>query len=246
MRKISLPETKTVVKAIIFSLILIFICISPVSFAQNKRMQFKGKILDRETRAVITGANITISGTRRGTSSNDNGEFSIIIYNLPVYMTVSHLGYETQRIWLDNPSAPFITVLMNPVSRLLPEVEIKAKNEPLPFFKDNKYSVLDYEVDSNRVYMLIYRFRMVNSELLCKSVNGDTIAHSGILPFKPTGLFLDCMHNLHVLSDDSAYQVRRESDHLILYYPAEITRFRSVLADCVTSTDSLLFFRKES
>jgi hypothetical protein len=222
------------------------ICVNTVVFGQNKRMQFKGKVLDRETRAAITGANITISGTRRGTSSNEAGEFSVIIYNLPVYMTVSHLGYETQRIWLDNPSAPFITVLMNPVSSLLPEVEIKAKNEPLPFFKDNKYAVLDYEVDSNMVYMLIYRLRLANSELLYKSVNGDTIARSGILPFKPTGLFLDCMHNLHVFSQDSAYQVRRENDHLNLFFPVDVNRFRSVLADCLTSTDSLLFFRKES
>jgi len=239
-------NTKIIRHLIFSSITFLLICVSSVLIAQNKRMQFKGKVLDRETRAVITGANITISGTRRGTSSNENGEFSVTIYNLPVYMSISHVGYETQRIWLDNPSAPFITVLMNLVSSLLPEVEIKARNEPVPFFKDNQYSVLDYEVDSNLVYLLIYRFRLVNSELLCKSVNGDTVARSGTLRFKPTGLFHDCMGNIHMLSADSAYQVWRKRDHLDLLYPIGLSRFNLVLPGCVASTDSLLFFRKET
>jgi hypothetical protein len=206
-------------------------------------MQFKGKVADKETRAVITGANISISGTKRGTSSNEKGEFAITIYNIPVYITVSHVGYETQRIWFDNTS-PFITVLLNPAANILQEVEIKVKNEPVPFFKDNQYSVLDYEVDSNMVYMLIYRFRLVNSELICKSVDGDTVARSGNLRFKPTGLFRDCMGNLHVLSTDSAYQLWRKGDLITLLFPVGISRFHSKLPDCVASTDTFLFFRK--
>ena len=213
--------------------------------AQNKRMLFKGTVLDRETRQVIKGANITISGTRRGTTSDGSGDFSITIYNLPVYMNVSHVGYETQRIWLDNPF-PSITILLNPATTSLPEVEIKAKHQPEPFFKDNQYSVLDYEVDSNRVYLLIYRFRLVNSELICKSVDGDTIARSGLLHFKPASLLHDCMGNIHVLSTDSVYQVKREGDHLIFFYHADLAKFRSVLSNCVASTENLLFFRKES
>lgn len=213
--------------------------------AQNKRMVFKGTVLNRETRQAIKGANITISGTRRGTTSDGSGEFTITIYNLPVYMNVSHVGYETQKIWLDNPF-PAITILLNPATTSLPEVEIKAKYQPEPFFKNNLYSVLDYEVDSNRVCLLIYRFRLVNSELICKSADGDTIARSGLLHFKPASLFHDCMGNIHVLSADSVYQVKREGDHLMLFYQADMPKFRSVLSNCVASTENLLFFRKES
>jgi hypothetical protein len=206
-------------------------------------MQFKGKVLDRETRAAIKGANITLSNTRRGTSSNENGDFSLTIYNIPVFINVSHVGYETQRIWFDNTS-PFITILLNPAASILPEVEIKARNEPVPFFKDNQYSALDYEVDSSMVYLLIYRFRLHHSELLCKSMTGDTVARSGPLQFRPTELFRDCMGNIHVLGTDSAYQVWRGDDHLTLLYPAGISRFNSTLRDCVASTDTFLFFRK--
>ena len=129
---------------------------------------------------------------------------------------------------------------------MLQEVEVKAKSEPVPFFKDRKYSVLDFEVDSGFVFLLVYRFRLVKSELICKSVSGDTVARSGFLTCKPTGLFRDCLGNIHVLSADSAYQVNRRHDHLELFFPVEINRFRSILSDCVASTDTLLFFRKDT
>ena len=213
--------------------------------AQNKRFQINGQVLDRETQAALTGVNISMEGTRGGCSTNQFGEFYMISYTLPVYINLSYVGYESQKIYLDNTSNS-IVVQLKRASRILQEVEIKAKNDPVPFFKDNKYSVLDYEVDSNLVYLLIYRFRVSRSELLYKSIDGDTIARSGIFPFKPTMLFIDCMHNLHVLTDDSAYQVIRCKGILTLGYPTEIKRFRSTLIDCVISTDSSLFFRKES
>ena len=231
------------VKFITVASVVVFCCMAVT--AQNHRMQLKGKVLDRQTQAAVSGANISIAGTRRGCVTNKDGEFSLVFYYPPVYMNVSHVGYETQKIWLDSTSKS-ITVLLIQSVRLLQEVEVKAKNEPQPFFKDNKYTVLDYEVDSNRVYLLIYRFRLKKSELLYKSLDGDTIARSGSLPFKPSGLFLDCMGNVHVLNEDSSYQVYRHGDTLDLCCTAEIGRFRSFLADCVASTDSLLFFRTES
>lgn len=228
-------------------LLIIFILIGITSAlpAQNRRMQFKGKVLDRVTNLAVPDVNIGIIDSRRGTSTNQKGEFSMILYNLPVFLVISHLGYETQRIWIDDVSTS-ITILLNPGANLLQEVEIKANNNPLPFFKDHQYSVLDYEIDSSLVYMLIYKFRLANAELFCKNVSGDTLARSGILPFKPVGLFRDCMGNIHVLSADSSYQVKRDQDRLFLWFPVDINRFRSVLQNCVASTNELLYFRKES
>ena len=225
--------------------IVIMFCFNTASTAQNKRFLFSGKVLDRVTYQPVSGVNLTVAGSRRGCSTNQSGAFSMTVYTRPVFINVSHIGYESQKIWLDSATNT-ITLLLNPVRQELQEVEIKAINKPLPFFKDNKYSVLDYEVDSNLVYLLIYRFRLNKSELLCKSLEGDTISRSGIIPFKPSGLFLDCLHNLHVLTEDSSYQVVRKKDSIFLCYPSDIKLFRTFLSDCVTSTDSMLFFRKES
>ena len=213
--------------------------------AQKQNRYFFGKVVDRVTRAPISSANITFTGTNLGSSTNRRGEFSFFIDTIPVYMTVSHLGYETQRIWLDNTSAS-ITVMLKLQAQMLQEVEIKAVNEPELFFKDTQYSVLDYEVDSNHVYMLIYRFTRSEAELLCLSILGDTASCSGSLPFRPSELFHDCLGHIHVLSHDTAYQVFRDSSILRLIYPAEIERFRKTLSDCVASAADLLFFRKSN
>ncbi len=229
---------------VILPLFLLFF-FSATSVAQRQNRYFYGKVIDRETRSPVSSANITFTGTDLGSSTNSKGEFSFFIDTIPVYMTVSHLGYEPQRIWLDNTSAS-IMVMLKLQAQMLKEVEIKAENEPELFFKDTQYSVLDYTVDSNKVYMLIYRFRRAESELLCLSVSGDTASSSGSLPFRPDELFHDCLGHIHVLSHSTAYQVFRDSSILRLIYPTEIERFRKTLSDCVASTADLLFFRKKS
>lgn len=225
--------------------LFIFSLICAATSAQRQNRYFYGKVIDRETRVPISSANITFTGTRLGATTNSRGEFSFFIDTIPVYMTVSHLGYETQRIWLDNTS-PSITVMLKLQATLLKEVEVKSMNEPELFFKDSQYSVLDYAVDSNRVYLLIYRFTKAESELICLSVSGDTASCSGSLPFRPVELFHDCLGHIHVVGHDSAYQVFRDSNLLRLIYPADIDRFRRTLSDCVASAGDLLFFRKVS
>lgn len=222
---------------------LILTCCSTITVAQKQH--FYGQIQDKVTHAGISDANISITGTKSGCTTDKDGEFSFYHDAFPVIIVVSHLGYETQQIRLDQPTSG-LTILLKPVASMLQEVEIKAKNKPEIYYKDDQYSVLDYEVDSGLVYLLIYKFRLAKSQLLCKSMKGDTVACSGTLPFKPTGLFLDCLGCMHILSRDSAYQIYLKQDSLILSYVFDIKRFNSTLSDCVASTDEWLIFRKES
>jgi hypothetical protein len=139
-----------------------------------------------------------------------------------------------------------MNILLKPVARRLEEVEIKSKNEAIPYFKDDKYTVLDYEAYNTLVYLLIYQYGRARSELICKSDNGDTVAVSGCLPFKPATFFADCLGCLHVLSADSAYQVFVDKDTIIFTYRTEINRFLRTMSDCVASSEEWLYFREES
>jgi len=225
------------------AILLILAGFSLIAVAQKQH--FHGQVLDKVTHTGIPNVNISVAGTKLGCTTNQNGEFSFYTHDLPVNIIVSHLGFETRRIRLDNAEAG-VTILLEPAASMLQEVEIKAVIKPELFFKDDKYSILDYEVDSSLVYLLIYRFRLAKSELLCKSLDGDTVARSGTFSFKPTGLFLDCLGSLHVLSQDSVYQVSLQKDTLILPYVFDIQKFYSTLFDCAASTDEWLIFRKES
>ena len=123
------------IKPVRVTLIILMGCLTFSLSAQRNNYYFYGKVLNRETHREISDVNIRFTGTSLGTSTNSKGVFSFFIDTIPVYMTVSHLGYETQRIWLDNSSASMM-ILLQPQTTMLHEVEIKAVNEPLPFFKD--------------------------------------------------------------------------------------------------------------
>ena len=226
-----------------YAIILILIFLSSSLAAQKPHVY--GKVQDGESYSVLPYVNISFTGSKLGCSTNLEGKFSVIIDTLPAYMIVSHLGYETQLIWIEMASGG-LNILMKPVTKMLQEVEIKSKSVPIPFFKDDQYAVLDYEVDNTLVYLLIYKFRLAKSELICKTVEGDTIARSCILPFKPSGLFMDCLGYLHVLSADSSYQTFLRKDTIIFPHKADINKFQSTMSNCVTSSENLLYFREES
>lgn len=234
------------VKNIIISCLIIHLIFPGLSiYAQKPRIT--GKVQDSRTYEPVSNVNIAFSRTKLGCATDVNGDFSIVIDSLPVYMIVSHIGYETQRIWLEKTTVKSgISVLLEPVVQTLNEVVIKSVREPVPFFKDEEYSVLDYEVENTLIYLLVYRFRMSKAQLICLSDRGDTIATSAKLSFQPNGLFSDCLGYLHVIGKDSSYQVYLKKDTILFPYRTEITRFFSRMLNCVASSDDWLYFRKES
>ncbi|HOX76571.1 MAG TPA: carboxypeptidase-like regulatory domain-containing protein [Bacteroidales bacterium] len=203
-----------------------------------------GVVLDSETYSPLINANISLTGSRTGCTSGLDGAFTIQVDTLPVYMIISYLGYETQHIWIDS-KAEGLNVLMKPTASLLKEIEISS-GKPEVFFKDDKYSILDYTIDHSFIYMIIFRYRTARAELICKKDNGEIIARSCTLPFKPTRLFADCLGYIHLLSPDSSYQVFLNKDTLLFPHRATLSKFYGTLSDCITSTADWLYFRKES
>jgi hypothetical protein len=210
--------------------------------AQDQFKFFYGKVVDQESRRPIANVNLSLKGSKAGTVSGKNGEFSFFADSLPAVLMVSHIGYTTKQILLDETSYS-LTIYLAPAVKELPEVEIVATvNEP--FFKDEHYAVRDYEIDSGLVYILVFRTRLLNSEVVCLSSNGDTLAKSGMLRFMPIRLFRDCLGNMHVLSSDSGFQVYRDSSSLHLIHPVALKKFDDVLKNCVASTAESFYFRK--
>jgi hypothetical protein len=222
---------------------MFFILANLQAHAQEYTIQ--GKVVDEITHTGLANVNISLIGSTRGGITDHEGYFNVVSDTIPVFLVASHLAFETQRIWIENLSGG-LTILMKPVTKMLNEVEIKAEKGPEPFYKDKHYAVLDYEVENTLVYLLIYRYRLDRSELVCKSIEGDTIAKSAVLSFKPTGLYYDCLGKIHVLSSDSAYQVYLRKDTLILLYKADIRKFRETLTDCLASNKDWFVFREES
>jgi len=225
-----------------YCIILFILLLSTGSHGQNYRF-FYGKVTDRATGSALSNVNISLSATLTGTVSDRRGSFSFFTDSLPIQMVVSHLGYATQKIYLDGTSFN-LAIEMERSATTLEAVEIRSVNAPEPFYRDDDYSVLDYAIDSLRVYVLIYRYSLLQSQIICRSVAGDTLAVSGGLSFRPVRLFRDCLGFVHVVGKDSVYQLRITGGQVDLIYPASLKRFMSAMNDCLASTDKFLFFKK--
>lgn len=208
---------------------------------QEQYRFFYGRVVDQETKKGIANVNLSVRGTRIGTVTGKRGDFSFFTDSIPAVLEISHLGYNTKEIVLDETSYSMVVYLTKRVTELS-EVEIKATIKE-PFYQDPFYAVRDYEIDSGFVYLLVYRLRLLNSEVICKNIYGDTVARSEVLRFFPNRLFRDCMGYMHVLSNDSGFQVHRSGKKLILIHPVGLKKFDDVLKNCLLSTGETFYFQ---
>ena len=101
---------------------LLFILGLNIIFAQNYNIE--GVILEEDTKIPIVSANIIINGTDVGTTSYDDGHFSIIINkNFPITLIITHIGYEQKEILLNRQDK--IEVFLVPKILIGEEVIIK-------------------------------------------------------------------------------------------------------------------------
>jgi len=203
---------------------------------------FYGKVLEAKTKKGIPGVNLLIEGSGKGTVTDKSGSFSFFIDSIPATMIVSCVGFETKTVLLDATSFT-LTLYLTHKSTELQEVEIRARAHEA-FFKHDQYAVLDYEIDSNMVYLLIFRQNLTKAELICKNPEGDTVATSILFYFRPERLFKDCLGTMHVLSHDSGFQVFRQGKMLHLIHPVNLRKFDDVLKNCIAATPEVLFFQK--
>jgi TonB-linked SusC/RagA family outer membrane protein len=88
-------------------------------FAQTKIVT--GIVTDKQTGEEIIGANVTIVGTNKGVVTDTNGKFSLEVPS-DAALTISFIGYVSQRITVGNQSA--LTIQMSEDATALEEVVV--------------------------------------------------------------------------------------------------------------------------
>jgi hypothetical protein len=87
--------------------------------------QVVGKIVDAETGEPLPAAHVIIKDTYRGTISNQDGEFSIVVSEFPVTLIVRFLGFESQEQVVNANDVPIDFLLKPSVA----EMEITVTGE---------------------------------------------------------------------------------------------------------------------
>ena len=92
------------------------------SFSQT--VMIRGKVKS-DIDSALSYASVSIKGTKIGTATNSNGEFSIAVKKFPVSLVFSAVGYNTQeRLIKPKDSAKYISITLSPVTTALDEVVV--------------------------------------------------------------------------------------------------------------------------
>src|SRR5690606_28655875 len=97
--------------------------------ATAQKVTITGNVQNASTSAQVPAVSITIKGTSLGTFTDQNGNFSISVDNLPVVLVISSIGYELQEVTVTDASQP-VNVSFVPSSSLGEEVVVSASRVP--------------------------------------------------------------------------------------------------------------------
>jgi hypothetical protein len=172
----------------------------------SQTILFKGNIKDEQTLKPIQDVNIKVYGTTKGTATDQAGNFSLKLSRIPATLIFTCVGYEVSSYDITDARQETVGFLLRPKSYTLGEVDISSKKYSY-LFKDNDYSVLDYELLGDNVLLLTFRYQLNQSELVLLNRTGDTLAISQLPERPPTRLFKDFLANVHYISKaNNSYQ----------------------------------------
>ncbi|WP_022822705.1 carboxypeptidase-like regulatory domain-containing protein [Hymenobacter norwichensis] len=107
------------------SLFLLALLALPLGAAAQ--FSVRGTVVDKETKEPLPFVSIQVVGTTNGTASNVNGEFTLVLKDLPRTLVFSELGHlrDTLRVTQATYNTP-LQVAMAPASVVLPEVKVNS------------------------------------------------------------------------------------------------------------------------
>lgn len=213
------------------------------SYGQQAEIEIRGSVVDITTNAPLVNVNIKLKDKNLGAITNDLGQFYLISNKLPVTLVFSYVGYGNQEYSIEFEPLQPISIKLIPKTELLKGVVITTEKIDT-VYRDKHFSVMDYELLTDGILLLIYRYTLNRSELLFKNYEGNNIASVNTLPGKPLRLFKDCLNNVHVLTKNKSYQLYFEKQKIILYPPTEIESLISIMQYCELLNNGKLYYHE--
>lgn len=212
--------------------------------AQDAKIEIKGSVVDINSNSPLVSASIKIKDKNLGSITNKLGQFYIISNRLPVVLEISYVGYETQEYTVKFEPLQPITIQMVPKTELLKGVVITTEKIDT-VYRDKHYSVLDYELRSEGIVLLIYRYTLNRSEIVFKDYDGNRISAINTLPGKPLRLFKDCLGELHLFTKNKSYQLHFGEKKLKLYPAVDLNEFVQTMQYCEFLHNGKLYYHEQ-
>ncbi|MET4107244.1 carboxypeptidase-like regulatory domain-containing protein [Hymenobacter sp. UYP22] len=103
-----------------FGLLLILFSLAHVAQAQ---VQLRGVVRDKDTKEALPFASVAVPGTTNGTTTNLEGEFTLVVKQLPTTLLFSELNHVKDTLRITSAAEP-LNILLAEATVVLPEVKV--------------------------------------------------------------------------------------------------------------------------
>ncbi len=125
-------------------------------------------------------------------------------------------------------------------SQKIKEVSVSHSRKKEIAFKDSRFYIMDFHIDSNGTFMLLTRFKKYYLYLLDSDMNLKVKKN---ITFHPKSLFLDCTGALHLFTKDSMFRIEKSADTLLFTEKKSLDLYKYYFRDCEASNDVGLIFK---
>jgi hypothetical protein len=103
-------------------------------FNSNQTIKISGRVTGAEDGEPVAFASVTLPDATKGTSTNEDGEFELDVTELPTQITVSHIAYEKQMIFVYEYQS-ILDVRLKQAPRQLKELTIKSRRDKNAYYQ---------------------------------------------------------------------------------------------------------------
>ena len=214
-----------------------------ITFAQeNNYSVIKGNV-------EIENVNISIINTDFGVSSDNNGDFIMMLprADKQVGLLFSCIGYEDTLVSIvPNRDTISLNFKMKETSYMLEAVGVIA--ERVAKYEDEKYVMIDFEIADDRFYVLQRKerttkdFRVLVTDMFFEPY--DTVPL--LERIKPTNLYFDVVtQQCQIVGQDSVYIVFEQNGKTFYGYPVETDYYMRVMKVYNFTTDDYVYYQKK-
>jgi hypothetical protein len=201
-------------RLMIFCVTILFMTIP--TFSQQK---INGKVVTGEDNSPIQGVNIIIKETKTGTTSDENGMFTLEYKSLPVDILFTHISFDSQEIRLKTGDNLTLHIELQPRLSMLSPVSIFSE-KIMCLHPQDKFFVTDFRIVDGNIMALAYKNRMQGKQYLVMfSPDGNKLGESEIIGNK--GLYQDPEMNCYIRMQNKGWQIFRDSTEFFFSEPFE-------------------------
>jgi len=160
-----------------------------------------GTVTDSKTGQPVALVNLTPDAGSLGTSTDQDGKFSMVVSRFPVNIRFSHIAYEAKILTLSKYPEKPVQVKLEPRVESIGEVVVEG-GKYIQIMKRENFFVDEYEFDQDKIWVVGYANKSIlQPQLILLTLDGRVIEK---VPVRGrTTLYKDAFGRIHLIDKES-------------------------------------------